>query len=116
METKNYIRIMFIPNFNASKEYLVVPAADLNEQISLPGEEVCFDIYYIKIIKLQACTTISQKFIMNGSMLLGSKDSTNLSLAEYIGKENIALFGEDYYEVKRLTTQLSDNERAQLIC
>ncbi len=39
-ETNMYLRIVFIPNYNASKEYLVVPAADLNEQISLPGEEV----------------------------------------------------------------------------
>jgi starch phosphorylase len=46
VETNKYLRILFIPNYNASKEYLVVPAADLNEQISLPGEEVSFIIHF----------------------------------------------------------------------
>ena len=39
-ETNKLIRLIFIPNYNASKEHIVVPAVDFNEQISLPGEEV----------------------------------------------------------------------------
>jgi len=101
-ETNRHLRILFIPNYNASKEHIVVPAADVNQQISLPGEE--------------ACTTISEKFILNGALLLGSKDATNMQLKEYLGEENITLFGPDYQESKRLLKEISDGERAKLIC
>jgi glucan phosphorylase len=46
---------------------------------------------------------------MNGTMILGSKDSTNLNLAEHIGQENITLFGEDVYEVRRITQRLTND-------
>ena len=62
-DTKDYLKLIFIPNYNASKEHIVVPSADLNEQLSLPGEE--------------SCTTISEKFLLNGALLLGSKEATN---------------------------------------
>ena len=57
-QTNKHLRILFIPNYNASKEHIVVPSVDFNEQISLPGEE--------------ACTTISEKFILNGALIIGS--------------------------------------------
>lgn len=57
-ETNSLLRLIFIPNYNASKEHIVVPSVDFNEQISLPGEE--------------ACTTISEKFILNGALIIGS--------------------------------------------
>ena len=100
-ETNRHIRVIFIPNYNASKEHIVVPAADVNQQISLPGEE--------------ACTTISEKFILNGALLLGSRDATNMQLRNYLGEENITLFGPDYAETKRLLQELGPAERAQLV-
>ena len=36
-ETKNYLKVLYIPNYNASKEHIVVPCGDVNEQIALPG-------------------------------------------------------------------------------
>jgi len=63
-DTNKFLRLIFIPNYNASKEHIVVPAVDFNEQISLPGEE--------------ACTTISEKFTLNGALIIGSHDATNV--------------------------------------
>ena len=57
-ETKHLLQVIFIPNYNTSKEHIIVPAADFNEQLSLPGEE--------------ACTTISEKFVLNGALIIGS--------------------------------------------
>jgi len=100
-ETNQILRIIFIPNYNASKEHIVVPAADFNEQISLPGEE--------------ACTTISEKFILNGALIIGSKDSTNNHIAKEVGLESIFLFGPDYEQTNRIRS-LSKEEKAKLIC
>jgi len=55
--------VIFLPNYTTSKEYQYVPALDVNEQLTLPGK--------------QACSTQPLKFVMNGSLLIGSRDSTN---------------------------------------
>ena len=74
---------MFLPNYSTSKEYLYVPALDVNEQLTLPGK--------------QACTTQPLKFVMNGSILIGSRDSTNLRIERNLGDNIVLLFGQDYY-------------------
>ena len=88
-QTNKVLRLIFIPNYNASKEHLVVPAADFNEQASLPGEE--------------ANTTISQKFLLNGALIIGSKDATNSTVEKYLGQDIVISFGNDYKEVRRLS-------------
>ena len=92
-ETSKLLRIIFVPNYNASKEHLVVPAMDFNEQISLPGEE--------------ACTTISEKFVLNGALIIGSHDATNTNIKNYLGNENVTLFGMTYQEVKKFKKSTS---------
>ena len=87
-QTNRHLQILFIPNYNASKEHIVVPSVDFNEQISLPGEE--------------ACTTISEKFILNGALIIGSYDATNQNIAKNIGADNINLFGLTYEQKKEL--------------
>jgi len=54
----------------------------------LPGEE--------------ACTTISEKFILNGALIIGSYDATNQNIAKNIGADNINLFGLTYEQKKEL--------------
>ena len=77
---------------------MVVPAVDFNEQISLPGEE--------------ACTTISEKFILNGALIIGSMDATNTNVASTIGKDNITLFGMQYSEIKAFKKSKSKEQIA----
>ena len=79
----------------------MVPAADFSEHISIPGEE--------------ACTTIAEKFVLNGTLLIGSHDSTNLNIAKYIGEENITLFGHSYDESQKVANQISQKQRAARI-
>ncbi len=97
-QTNKHLRILFIPNYNASKEHIVVPSADFNEQISLPGEE--------------ACTTISEKFILNGALIIGSYDATNQNIAKNIGQDNISLFGLTYDQIKELKRSKTPKEVA----
>jgi starch phosphorylase len=83
-DTRQYLRLIFLPNYSTSKEYLYVPALDVNEQLTIPGK--------------QSCTTQPLKFVMNGSILIGSKDSTNLRIENTLGENIVLLFGLDYYE------------------
>ena len=92
-ETKKHLRIIFVPNYNASKEHLVVPAMDFNEQISLPGEE--------------ACTTISEKFVLNGALIIGSHDATNTNIKYQLGEQNVTLFGMTYQDVRKFKKSTS---------
>ncbi len=101
-ETSKYLRIIFVPNYNASKEHLVVPAMDFNEQISLPGEE--------------ACTTISEKFILNGALIIGSHDATNITIKKHLGEHNVTIFGMTYQEVKKFKKSNTKEKFAAVLC
>lgn len=48
----------------------------------------------------QACTTISEKFILNGALIIGSQDATNTFVTQNIGADNITIFGMSYNEIK----------------
>lgn len=100
-ETNTLLRLIFIPNYNASKEHIVVPSVDFNEQISLPGEE--------------ACTTISEKFILNGSLIIGSHDATNTNVSQQLGRECITLFGMTQQEIKKFKATKSKAQISQLV-
>lgn len=100
-ETNKYLRLIFIPNYNASKEHMVVPAVDFNEQISLPGEE--------------ACTTISEKFTLNGALIIGSMDATNVHISNAFGRENMILFGMKHQEIKQFKASKPPAQIAKLI-
>ena len=79
---------MFLVNFNNTKEYLYIPSLDVNEQLTVPGQ--------------QACATQVLKYVMNGSIIIGSKDATNLRIEKCLGQNICLLFGNDYQEMKEL--------------
>ena len=76
------LRLVYLPSHNNTKEYLYIPALDLNDQLTLPGK--------------QACTTLPLKFVMNGSLMIGSRDATNMRIDSTLGPNIVLLFGEDY--------------------
>jgi glycogen phosphorylase len=78
-QTNRYLRVVFCPNYTTAKEYRFVPALDVNEQLTLPGK--------------QGCSTQALKFAMNGSLLLGSRDSTNMRVQATFGEHIPVLFG-----------------------
>ncbi len=82
------LKVVFIPNYNVSLAELIIPASDLNQQISTAG--------------MEASGTSNMKFCMNGSLLLGSRDGANLEIERCVGKDNIFMFGATAKEVQAL--------------